>query len=118
MPLILLTVSRTDIALRDRAARHGDVSALTWFRSLWSEYEGQEIACFLCDAVTGYPPYVIFLPDYADKTQAKMLAAPLCSTCAKIPRMKQLNRCFRVLRRMSGRKNLGFTFAGVTQHRF
>jgi hypothetical protein len=92
------------------AFRRGDPTALEWFNSLWVDYENEPISCFLCDAETDHPPFTVFLPDYADKTQVKMIAVPLCNTCQSIPTMSRLSKCFRILKRMSGNKKLAFHF--------
>ena len=70
------------------------------FCGLWADYADRDLACFACDAVTAKPPYAMILPD---RDRAQLLAAPLCPTCAALPQLVRLNRCWSMLRKMWSR---------------
>jgi hypothetical protein len=114
--LILISVERSEVVAKDHAVRCGDAEALKWFKSLWDQHQDQSLSCFVCDEEIAYPPFAIVLPDYADATQERMIAAPLCNKCQALPKMQRLARCFRILKRMSGRRNLAFHFVGNGRH--
>ena len=109
--LVLLTFERRAFDAMHRAALRGDAAALREMEGLWDEYRDAGVACFLCDAVAEHPPFSMMLPEHADPS--RLIAAPLCAACRDLPKMVQLNRCIRLLKRMwsTNGKVVTFSFA-------
>jgi hypothetical protein len=96
--LILLTFNRRDVDALHKAARKGDESAVVEFEHIWDEHAGREIACFLCDHQTDFPPHTMMLPEPAERSQ--LIGAPLCATCRELPNLVRWNRCLALLRQL------------------
>jgi hypothetical protein len=95
--LILVELDESEVAAATLRIRGGedpfDVCA-----SLWNAHS--DLACLVCDAPTGARPFTMILPNKPSHDRTKVIAAPLCSTCAALPQLVRLNRCRSMLRRM------------------
>lgn len=100
--LILLSAPWSEVMAAHRRVARGDSDALQYFRNLWTDYADRALACFLCDAECETPPFSMLLPE-REPGAADALVAPLCAGCAALPRMVQMNRAIRLLRRMGWR---------------
>jgi hypothetical protein len=95
--LILVELDESEVAAAALRIRRGadpfDVCAPLW------DAHG-DLACLVCDAPTGRRPFTMILPSKPPHDRTKVIAAPLCSTCAALPQLVRLNRCWSMLRRM------------------
>ena len=98
--LVLLSLSRAEVMAADRRVRRGEAKAADVYGHLWADHADDSLACFLCDAATAKPPFAMVLPD---RNREKLIAAPLCPTCAALPRMLRMHRAERMLRAMWSR---------------
>jgi len=118
--LVLLSFSRAEfVSLHRAATRDGDLDAVQAIESVWDEYQGRELACFLCHGVAAKPPYTMVLPDPIQE-RAKLIGAPLCPTCRDLPDMVRWGRCLKLLTKMHKArtgKQLHFNLVGQQRHR-
>jgi hypothetical protein len=117
--LVLLSFSRSEFARANKLALQGDEAAIQQIESVWDEYQGRSLACFLCNHETAHPPFTMMLPDPVQE-RAKLIGAPLCSACRDLPAMVRWGRCLKLLTKMekarSGRQ-LHFNLVGQQRHR-
>jgi hypothetical protein len=107
--LVLFTLPRKEFDHLNRSIGRGEMTAEAAFGHYWDTYAEGSVVCFLCDfAITACKPYPMLLPDY--KNSQSLMIAPLCATCWSLPKMVRLSKCFRLLKKMSG-KRIGFHFA-------
>jgi hypothetical protein len=66
---------------------------------LWEQYEGRQLACFICDQQIDYfAPFTMLLPEPSSRD--KLIGAPLCAECRDLPQMVRWHRCLKLLRQM------------------
>ena len=100
--LVLLTLDRAKLRECRSSAKHGDTEAQRELNALWSEYDSVDLECFLCGGTVEKPVVTLLLPEHdaADKA----ICAPLCVECRDLSVLQQMNRAFKLLKKMWKKK--------------
>jgi hypothetical protein len=97
--LVLIELAKSDVADAMRQIRNG-ADAYAVCGPLWADHP--DLACLICDAPTGERPFTIISRN-RPPDRSKVVAAPLCQTCAALPELLRMHRAESMLRRMWSR---------------
>jgi hypothetical protein len=95
--VLLIELDKRDVADAALRMRRGD-DPLEICGGLWEGLEG--LGCLICDSEITGMPFTMIMPNRPPHHRTKMVAAPLCPTCAALPTMLRMYRGELMLRRM------------------
>jgi len=125
MALTLLSIDRAAFMRIHKRVEHGELEAALAVAKLWADYPpAAELECFLCSKPCGNadyplaPPFSIVLPEYDPRfTASKLIAAPLCLSCAAIkPPALRFARCLSLLKKMAKARGKPVAFHQIKHH--